>query len=142
MFPSTASLFEKSLAATLQNRKEKGRYHPLYMPSEFTNTIDFGSNDTLSLSSSGALRREFLLELQRSPEFQVGSKGSRILDGNNQYVVDLEAYLADFHKAETGLFFNSGYDANVAVFRTLPQPGDVIIHDEFIQYVLESKSGT
>jgi len=133
MSPSTTSLFEQRLAATLNSRKEKGRYHPLYQPFEFTNTIDFGSNDTLSLSSSGALRHELLLEIERNPQCQIGSKGSRILDGNNQYVVDLESYLAKFHGAETGLFFNSGYDANVAVFRTLPQPGDVIVHDEYIQ---------
>jgi 8-amino-7-oxononanoate synthase len=127
------SVFEQDLAATLHKRKEKGRYRPMYPPSELANTIDFGSNDALSLSTSGALRREFLRELERNPGFQVGSKGSRLVDGNNQYVVDLEAYLADFHKAETALFFNSGYDANVAVFTTLPQPGDVIVHDEFIQ---------
>lgn len=133
MSPLTMSLFEQRLAATLNIRKEKGRYHPLYQPFVFTDTVDFGSNDTLSLSSSGVLRREFLLEMERNPECQIGGKGSRILDGNNQYVVDLESYLAKFHGAETGLFFNSGYDANVAVFRTLPQPGDVIVHDEYIQ---------
>lgn len=55
------------------------------------------------------------------------------VDGTNAYVVELEAYLADFHKADTGLLFNSGYDANVAVFTTLPQPGDVIVYDEYIQ---------
>src|ERR1700712_4059693 len=127
------SIFEKDLAVTLQKRKDKGRYRPLYPPSELINTIDFGSNDALSLSSSGALRREFLRELERNPGFLVGSTGSRLVDGNNQYVVDLEAHLANFHKAETALFFNSGFDANVAVFTTLPQPGDVIVHDEFIQ---------
>ncbi|KAE9377587.1 aminotransferase [Stipitochalara longipes BDJ] len=128
----STSLFEQNLAATLEKRKEKGRYRPLYPPHELNNTIDFGSTDVLHLSASGALRREFIRELERNPGFQVGSKGSRLIDGNNQYVVDLEAYLANFHKAETALFFNSGFEANLAVFRTLPQPGDVIVHDEFV----------
>lgn len=129
------SLFEQDLATTLEKRKEKGRYRPLYPPHELNNTIDFGSTDVLHLSVSGVLRREFLRELERNPGFQVGSKGSRLVDGNNKYVVDLEEYLAKFHKAETALFFHSGFDANVAVFTTLPQPGDVIVRDEFLQWV-------
>ena len=127
------SLFEQDLATTLEKRKEKGRYRPLYPPHELNNTIDFGSTDVLHLSFSGVLRREFLQELERNPGFEVGSKGSRLIDGNNKYVVELESHLAKFHNAETALFFNSGFEANVAVFTTLPQPGDVIIHDEFIQ---------
>jgi 8-amino-7-oxononanoate synthase len=131
--PKSLSLFEQDLAATLEKRKAKGRYRPLYPPHELNNTIDFGSTDVMHLSASGALRREFLQELERNTGFQVGSKGSRLIDGNNQYVVDLEEYLADFHKAETALFFNSGFEANIAVFTTLPQPGDVIVYDEFVQ---------
>ena len=32
-----------------------------------------------------------------------------------------------------GCFFNSGFEANVAIFSTIPQSGDAIIHDELIQ---------
>jgi 8-amino-7-oxononanoate synthase len=44
----------------------------------------------------------------------------------------LERNIADFHNAPAGLLWNSGFDANSGVFACIPQPGDVIIHDELI----------
>lgn len=131
--PESTNLFENGLAAILEKDKKTLRYRPMPNPAEVASKIDFGSNDGLSLTASGALRREFLRELERNPGFQVGGKASRLLDGNNKYVVDLEAFVADYHKAEASLFFCTGYDANVAVFTVLPQASDVIVYDEYIQ---------
>jgi 8-amino-7-oxononanoate synthase len=55
-----------------------------------------------------------------------------LLSGNLTYTENLEQHIAQFHKAEAGLIFNSGYDANVGLFSSLPQRGDTIISDELI----------
>lgn len=74
----------------------------------------------------------FFDELAKNPNFTLGSSGSRLMDGNHSYVEALEHDLAQFHGAETGLFFNSGFDANGAVFSVIPQPGDAIVYDELV----------
>ncbi|KAE9978971.1 hypothetical protein BLS_000141 [Venturia inaequalis] len=94
--------------------------------------VDFSSNDFLSLSTSPALRSAFIDELTKSPNFTLGSGGSRLLDGNSPYAVALEDEISAFHNASTGLLFNSGFDANAGVFACIPQSGDIIVHDELI----------
>ncbi|MDB5091179.1 MAG: bioF 2, partial [Mucilaginibacter sp.] len=41
-------------------------------------------------------------------------------------------YIATQHNCEAGLIFNSGYDANLGLFSSLPQRGDTIILDELV----------
>lgn len=74
----------------------------------------------------------FMDELAKKPNFVLGSSGSRLMDGNNSYVEELEQEVAEFHGAKTGLFFDSGFDANTAIFSVIPQPGDVIVFDELV----------
>lgn len=62
----------------------------------------------------------------------IGSGGSRLLDGNSEYAEELENAICVAHNACSGLLFNSGYDANTSVLSTIPQPGDIIIYDEYI----------
>lgn len=62
----------------------------------------------------------------------MGSGGSRLLDGNSTYAEQLEKSIASFHDAPSGLLFNSGFDANMAVFSCIPQLGDVILYDQHI----------
>lgn len=94
--------------------------------------VDFSSNDFLSLSTSPALRSAFIDELTKSPNFTLGSGGSRLLDGNSPYAIALEDEISAFHNASSGLLFNSGFDANAGVFACIPQSGDIIVHDELI----------
>ncbi|KAJ5825418.1 Aminotransferase class I/classII [Penicillium riverlandense] len=94
---------------------------------------DFSSNDFLSLSTSTAYRERFLAHLNNTPaSFPFASGGSRLLDGNSACAEELEKFVAVFHKAPTALLFNSGYDANVGVLSSIPQPGDLILYDELI----------
>ena len=95
-------------------------------------SIDFSSNDFLSLSTSPVFRTAFLEELAAYPDFKLGSGGSRLLDGNSTYAEQLERDVAAFHGAEAALLFNSGYDANAGFFSCVPQPGDVIFYDDQI----------
>lgn len=54
------------------------------------------------------------------------------MDGNSAFAEDLERQIADFHGAEAGLLFNSGFEANTGLFACVPQRGDVIVYDELI----------
>lgn len=94
--------------------------------------IDFTSNDTLSLGSSGMLRSEFDREMERYPHLMLGSTSSRLVDGNSDYLEMVEREIADFHGAEQGLFVASGFEANIAIFAALPTPGSVLVYDELV----------
>jgi 8-amino-7-oxononanoate synthase len=59
-----------------------------------------------------------------------GATGSRLLSGNHIVYEETEAFIAEFHRAESALIFNSGYDANVGFFSSVPQRNDVILFDE------------
>jgi 8-amino-7-oxononanoate synthase len=58
-----------------------------------------------------------------------GSSGSRLLTGNSVAAETLETTLADFHRAEAALLFNSGYTANLGFFGAVPRRGDTILYD-------------
>ena len=92
--------------------------------------IDFASNDYLGLASDPRLRDAVTDALARG--VSVGSGGSRLLRGNDPEIAALEADAAQMFGAEACLYFATGFAANVALLATLPQPGDVIVHDAMI----------
>ena len=94
--------------------------------------IDFCSNDYLGFSQSSDLQKEILMEATRMNTSVSGSTGARLISGNDLFTETLEKDIARFHNAEAGLIFNSGYDANLGIFSSLPQRGDTIICDELI----------
>lgn len=49
--------------------------------------------------------------------------------GTTRYASELERDLALYNNADDGLIFPSGYEGNIAIHATLPQKGDVFIHD-------------
>ncbi|EIW83793.1 PLP-dependent transferase [Coniophora puteana RWD-64-598 SS2] len=91
---------------------------------------DFSSNDYLSFTTLPRLRDLFLEKLHAAPEI-LGSGGSRLLVPARPHAA-LETRLAAFLKAPAALLFNSGFDANVGFFASVPQEGDVIVYDEMI----------
>lgn len=126
------STFARKLQGHLVSRKEQGRLIEPPPPESIARMTDFGSNDSLSLSGSKVLREAFLTEFEKHPEFILGNRSTRIFEGTTQYLTDLETDVAQIHKAESALFFPSGYEANVAIFSALPQPGDIVVFDEYI----------
>ncbi|MGU3391710.1 8-amino-7-oxononanoate synthase [Sphingomonas sp. M1A8_2b] len=92
--------------------------------------IDFASNDYLGLAGSERLRGAMIDALGRG--VAVGSGGSRLLRGNAPEHEALEAQAARLFRTEAALFFASGYAANTILFATLPQRGDLIVHDALI----------
>ena len=97
------------------------------------NLRDFCSNDYLGFARSPELKRLIIGQLlEEGPTFSVGSTGSRLISGNDDFIEQLESEVAAFHNAESSLIFNSGYDANIGIFSSIPQRGDTIILDELI----------
>jgi 8-amino-7-oxononanoate synthase len=92
--------------------------------------IDFTSNDYLGLAESEELRRAAADAVTRG--VPAGSGGSRLLRGNHPEHEALESEAAAYFGAETALYFGGGYVANFAIFSTLPQRGDLVVHDELI----------
>lgn len=104
----------------LENRKDSGSYRSLSLFQDF---VDFYSNDYLGLS-----RRPSPFALRPS----LGSTGSRLISGNSFEAETCENFLASFFQAEAALVFNSGYDANIGLFSSVPQKGDTVIYDTLI----------
>ncbi len=92
--------------------------------------IDLCSNDYLGLARSAILKE---LTAKRCGELEPyfnGSTGSRLLSGNSALAEELEKKIANYHEAEAGLLFNSGYDANIGLFSCIAQRQDTILYDE------------
>ncbi|MBB4154391.1 8-amino-7-oxononanoate synthase [Sphingomonas jinjuensis] len=92
--------------------------------------IDFTSNDYLALAASARLRDAALTAIGRG--VAIGSGGSRLLRGNTDEHEALEAEAAAFFNAAAALFMASGYAANAMLFATLPQRGDLVVHDALV----------
>lgn len=122
MIPDRLATYERMLGQL----EHKGRRRILAQQGG----IDFTSNDYLGLAGSPRLNVAVAVALERG--VAVGAGGSRLLRGNHPEHEALEAEAAAFFQAERALFFGSGYAANVAILSTLPQRGDVIVHDALV----------
>ena len=114
------------LRTDLDRLSGKGRRRAL----ESLGGLDFSSNDYLGLANSSELRDAASDALAR--EVPVGSGGSRLLRGNHPEHVALERAAADFFGVDSALYFGSGYAANLTLFATAPQRGDLVVYDEWI----------
>lgn len=92
--------------------------------------VDFSSNDYLGLSAAPRMRRAIADALERG--VPVGAGGSRLLRGNHPEHDLLEEEAATFFGTQAALFFSTGFAANAALFASMPQRGDLIVHDELI----------
>lgn len=100
----------------LHTRKASGEFR------QFTDNqgfIDFWSNDYLGLS-----------QLRDQSSLKSGSTGSRLISGHYDLSYEVETKYANFFGSEKALLFNSGYDANLGLFSSVPQRGEVILYDE------------
>lgn len=120
--------FPKSLQQKIELRKQSNSFRVLPEPNGL---IDFASNDYLGFSKSGIIFQQTHQHLQDQGIIQNGATGSRLLSGNHALYNALEEHIAHFHNAETALVFNSGYDANLGFFSSVPQRNDFILYDEY-----------
>ena len=113
----------------LHNREIKNAVRVLGRQSSL---IDFSSNDYLGFAKSETIfdaTHQFLIDKNIKIN---GATGSRLLSGNNTLYTEVESFLSEFHQSESATIFNSGYDANIGFFSSVPQRGDIILYDEFI----------
>lgn len=123
--PSNIFHFQQSL----DRRKEEGTFRNLKAKSE---GIDFYSNDYLGLAGNKDLQDILLQKVIADPLLLSGSTGSRLISGNSNTVSMTERFIAEKHQFPAALLFPSGYNANLALFSTLPGRHDTIIVDEQI----------
>lgn len=121
--------FPKNLSEKLEARKQNNALRQLPQKQE---KIDFVSNDYLGFSRSEKLFQETHQYLIDNKYTQNGATGSRLISGNHPLYNVTEDHIAHFHQSESALIFNSGYDANVGFFSSVPQKGDLILYDELI----------
>jgi 8-amino-7-oxononanoate synthase len=117
------------LAKSLENRKQEKAFRSLKRSSSL---IDFSSNDYLGLASSENIYNKAHEILKENELLVNGATGSRLLSGNHILYDLTENYLAEFHQTEAALIFNSGYDANIGFFSSVPRRGDFIFYDELV----------
>jgi 8-amino-7-oxononanoate synthase len=117
------------LAKSLENRKQEKAFRSLKRSSSL---IDFSSNDYLGLASSENIYSKAHEILKENELLLNGATGSRLLSGNHILYDLTENYLAEFHQTEAALIFNSGYDANIGFFSSVPRRGDFIFYDELV----------
>lgn len=92
--------------------------------------LDFSSNDYLGLAQSAELGAAARAALARG--VPLGAGGSRLLRGNHPEHEELERAAARHFGAEAALFMGGGFAANTALFQTLPERGDLVVHDALI----------
>ena len=117
----------KSLQQKLQQREANNALRKLPMHNDL---VDFASNDYLGFAKNEAifdLSHQLLLNQKLKIN---GATGSRLLSGNHKLYQITEDFIAEFHQSESALIFNSGYDANIGFFSSVPQRNDIILYDE------------
>ena len=119
--------FPQNLQAKLDVRQQSNALRSLAAPNFL---VDFSSNDYLGFAKSESIfnqTHQFLVDNKIKIN---GATGSRLLSGNHLVYADTENFIANFHQTEAALIFNSGYDANVGFFGSVPQRNDLILFDE------------
>jgi len=116
-----------ALKQKLQQREQNNALRMLPVSKDF---VDFASNDYLGFAHSEEIFNETHEYLLQNNIKVNGATGSRLISGNHNLYTITEDCIANFHQAETALIFNSGYDANVGFFSSVPQRSDVILYDE------------
>ena len=120
-------MLPKKLQKKLEERKTNNSLRELRAQSDL---IDFSSNDYLGFSKSEVIYKRAATLLKEHALRCNGATGSRLLTGNHALYRKAEEFIANFHESEAALIYNSGYDANVGFFSSVPQRDDLILFDE------------
>ncbi|QQS41192.1 MAG: 8-amino-7-oxononanoate synthase [Acidobacteriota bacterium] len=89
--------------------------------------IDLSSNDYLCLAEDPRLKEAMLDGVRR---YGVGSTASRLLRGHREVFERAESEFAKFKGTQRSLYFATGYQANLGIFQTFLEEGDVVFSDE------------
>ena len=119
--------FPKRLAVKLSDRTKSGSLRALRQSGSL---IDFSSNDYLGFARCVEIYQT-AHSLVEQNGISNGATGSRLISGNYDLYTEAESLTATFHGAESALIFNSGYDANLGFFSSVPQRNDIVLYDEY-----------
>jgi 8-amino-7-oxononanoate synthase len=106
---------------------------PVQCPQGAVITIDgqkkvcFASNNYLNLANNGQIIKAVKMGLDL---YGYGSGASRLISGSCQIHHQAENALAEFVQKQAALIFPSGWMANQAIIRTIPQKGDLLLLDK------------
>ena len=89
--------------------------------------IDLSSNDYLGLAVHPLVKKQMA---EAAINEGAGSTGSRLLRGNRESFTRVERRFAEFKRAESSLYFGSGYAANLGVLSTFIERHDIVFSDE------------
>ncbi len=96
------------IANKLAEKQKQGLLRSLNRPVG----IDFTNNDYLGLANHFEIAKTAADAYIKNG---AGSKGSRLLGGNNKIFEEIETWLANWKGTEAALIFNCGYSANLGV---------------------------
>lgn len=119
-------MLPERLKQELEKRMENNSLRAL---SDKTYAIDFYSNDYLGYAQSEEIS-EIVQALSKQTPGKHGSTGSRLISGNHKGFKLVEEKAAFLFKAESALFYNSGYDANIGLLSAVLKPKDLVFYDE------------
>jgi 8-amino-7-oxononanoate synthase len=123
--PNPPSDLTRALEAELADLAARGEQRTLEIPAG----INLCSNDYLGLATHPELCQAVVEAVVAAERF--GGTGSRLLSGHAREWEELENGFAAFVGAEAGLFFSSGYLANIGLLGSVVGRGDIIFSDEF-----------
>jgi 8-amino-7-oxononanoate synthase len=109
-----------TLQARWQSQMERLQAEDRFRQLRLPQGIDFSSNDYL-----GYARRPW-----PAADGPRSGAASRLLRGHHPVWDQVEAALADWHRAEDALIFPSGYAANEGLLATVIEPGDWVASDQ------------
>jgi len=89
--------------------------------------ILFCNNNYLNLAAHPEIKKAAADAIAR---FGFGSSASRLISGTMEPHTQVEKAFAQFFGKESALYFGSGWIANEALLRTIPQKGDLILIDK------------
>ncbi|MDO8303541.1 MAG: 8-amino-7-oxononanoate synthase [Sedimentisphaerales bacterium] len=87
----------------------------------------FCSNNYLSLANHPKVAEAVC---KAAKQYGYGSAASRLISGTMTLHVELEQALAKLFQKESALVFPSGWTANEAILKTIPQKGDLVLLDK------------
>ena len=143
---------DQRLDGLLQHRKSKGRFRSLKeYDTNPSGLIDFvGAPTSCSIHAHHSLRTttypSLLLRHSARPTCRAcprllisSAPQARVSSLAHQLITQLSSGVSrPCFDSPDAILFNSGWDANVSFFSTVPQPGDIVIYDELIHASVHS----
>ncbi|MFZ9180845.1 MAG: 5-aminolevulinate synthase [Rickettsiales bacterium] len=122
-------LFEQYFNQALENLKAENRFREFVNISRICGEFPYAinnnngkkiviwcSNDYLGMGQSP----QAIINAKKAlDQYGVGAGGTRNISGNNALIEELENLIANHHRKEAGLVFNSGYNANDGTIQAL-----------------------